>query len=97
MGMKKLIDLVIAWPPSIAGGTRSRGSIFWTLAEQGLMGEVAAVDGCQISILIDFNGQHLRTPITAVDADAARRVAKVLRENKGSPVLPLGEIEMVDD
>jgi hypothetical protein len=71
--------------------------MFWTRAEQGLMGEVLAVDGCQISLVIDFNGQHLRTPITAVDAEAARRVAKVLRENKGSPILPLGEIEVVDD
>jgi len=95
--MKRLIDLVIAWPPEIAGGTRHSGSTFWTKAEQGLMGEVLAVDGCQISFVIDFNGQDLRAPITAIDADAARRVAKVLRENKGSPILPLREIDVADD
>jgi hypothetical protein len=83
---------VVDWPPE-ASGSYTGGSTF-PRAEQAIIKDVRTV-GNQIDVTCDGGDVHF--PITAPDEKIAGRLEKILNNNIGKTLLPVGEAEIPED
>lgn len=91
--MRKVKE-VVDWPPE-ASGSYTGGSTF-PRAEQAIIKDVRTV-GNQIDVRCTFDGRDVHFPITAPDEKIAGRLEKILNNNVGKMLLPVGETEIPED